>query len=139
MNVTHRLECIMLIDDDEATNYLHHLVIERSGVAHKIIVFEKPEQALDYFLTPNGSHVKPDLLLLDLNMPRMNGWEFLDEFDTLPNDKKEGITILILSTSLNPYDVEKATENKYVSGFYNKPLDSLILEEIVSNHFPGIL
>ena len=69
--MTPRLRTVLLIDDQEADNYLHRRTIERSGEAESIVVYDSGQAALDYL----AAHEPPDLILLDLNMPGMTGWE----------------------------------------------------------------
>jgi CheY-like chemotaxis protein len=114
---------IMLIDDDIATNYYHGIIIRDSGIDAKVETFTYVRNALDA-LTANWETSKklPDIVFLDINMPGMTGWDFLDEFDKLPNELKSEISIFILTTSENPADHEKGVNNPYIKKFMIKPL-----------------
>lgn len=129
----------MLIDDDESTNFLHKLVIDEECCTDHVVVFESAEKALVYlteaFENTEANYIRPDLIFLDINMPRMNGWEFIEEYQKLPEDKRSRIVIMMLTTSLFPDDQEKAKTTKEVDGFYNKPLTPEIIEEVLRNHF----
>lgn len=123
--MTPRLRTVLLIDDQEADNYLHRRTIERSGEAESIVVHESGQAALDYLDT----HEPPDLILLDLNMPGMTGWEFLDAHGVSPS------VIVIVSTSSNPADHDRAQSHPAVADFCAKPLTAQALDEILDTHF----
>lgn len=127
-----RLGLVMLIDDDEADNYYHRMVIERSGCADEIRCFQRAERALD-FLDAAGER-RPDLILLDINMPAMNGWDFLDAYRDLA-EFREDVVVVMLTTSLNPDDRARARTIDAVADFKIKPLDDAALTEILAAHF----
>ena len=135
----------MLVDDDDPTNFLQEKILRLSGCTENIRVFEDALQALDYLsksLDPerNGPYYqKPDLILLDINMPRVNGWDFIEEYLKHSENKKDGVIIMMLTTSLNPDDREKAGAIHEISGFYTKPLTLEMLEAILEKHFPDNL
>ena len=134
-----RLGTILLIDDDAAHNYLHRRVIERSEVAEHVVVATDGDAAIEYLDTPvDGEYPAPDLIFLDLNMPRMTGWEFLQAYERLPNERRGNIVIVLLTTSSNPDDIERARQIEVVDGFRTKPLTSAMLLEIIADHFPGV-
>ena len=131
-----KLNCVILIDDDEPTNFLHRRVIERYGCAERIEVFQEAQRALDFLsTTENGSYVKPELIFLDINMPGMNGWEFLQAYERLSEEQRAEIVVLMLTTSLNPDDKAQAESFDEVSGFLSKPLTKELLKEILEQHF----
>ncbi|MFK7894708.1 MAG: response regulator [Myxococcota bacterium] len=134
-----KLKSVLLIDDNDADNYLHRLVIERSGVADQVDVARDGQQALEYLTTPDaeGKTPSPDLILLDINMPVMNGWEFLDAYESLDSELQSGVVIMMLTTSVNPDDVRRAQERSAVQSFLTKPLDATGLQTILSENFPG--
>jgi len=134
-------EFIILIDDDEATNYYHDVIIQDSGIDTRVLSFEYAEKALDYFRSPDCIFVKEHckgIIFLDINMPGMNGWDFLKEFENLPDHPKESITIFILTTSENPIDLTKAEKSARVKGFIMKPLTTELLNGIVDKHLSPI-
>jgi CheY-like chemotaxis protein len=131
-----KLNCVILIDDDEPTNFLHRRVIERYGCAERIEVFQEAQLALDFLhTTENGVFVRPELIFLDINMPGMNGWEFLMAYEELSEEQRADIVVLMLTTSLNPDDKAQAESFEEVCGFLSKPLTKELLKEILEKHF----
>jgi CheY-like chemotaxis protein len=127
-----KLKCIMLIDDNEDDNYIHELILNEEHAAEHIVVTESGFDALEYLQT---SKVIPDLIFLDINMPKMNGWEFLDEYNQTGLHKTSQVIIIMLTTSMNPADAEQARKNKIVSGFETKPLSHEMLRKIFLKYF----
>lgn len=131
MAVDSPLKCVMLIDDDPDDNFLHQLVIRDTGLDPEIIIAESGEKALDFF-TGNREFKKPDIIFLDINMPGMNGFDFLERYKKLPESMQTGTQIVVLSTSSLPRDQQKAT-SIWSNVFYRtKPLTEEIIEEIVA-------
>jgi CheY-like chemotaxis protein len=133
-----KLNCILLIDDDEPTNFLNRMVIEEVDCASRVEVMQSARDALKYLTntTPEGTYPRPDLVFLDINMPAMDGWEFIEKYNQLPEDQKAKIIVVMLTTSFNPEDELKARKISGVSGFKNKPLTPEILMQILQKHFP---
>ena len=127
-----KLNCILLVDDNDADNEYHQIVIERMSITESIRVVENGEEALA-FLTKESEPV-PELIFLDINMPRMNGWEFLEEYKKLGLGKQQ-IIILMLTTSANPADVARARMIEEVTGFETKPLTPTMLTKILKDYF----
>lgn len=127
-----RVNCIMLVDDDLATNFLHKKLISDLGLAEKIVVTKDCKEALDYLTSSeNPNYVRPDLIFLDINMPIMDGWEFLDYYEKLPASSKANVLMVMLTTSLNPDDKEKTSKKDVVHTFLSKPLTPEMLKEIM--------
>jgi len=122
-----KIDCIMLIDDDEATNFHHQLIIEDNDCCKELVVFEYAEEALQYL--KDGNKTTPTVIFLDINMPRMNGWEFLEEYKKLEEHQKS--EIIMLTTSLNESDRERAAHINEISAFKHKPLMEEMLEKIM--------
>jgi CheY-like chemotaxis protein len=140
-----KLNCVLLIDDDSPTNYFNEMIIDDVGIAEKIQVTQSGQEALEY-LTNQGKYSdkgsvypQPDLIFLDINMPVMNGWEFLEEYKKLPDDRKGKIVVVMLTASPNPDDEVKADSIPEVKDFKNKPLTPIIIDEVLRENFPDYI
>ena len=132
-----KLNSIMLIDDDQATNFLHKLVIKKADCTEDVHIELNGEAALNYLNTQiDGKYPKPDLIFLDINMPRMNGWAFLEEYHKLIDGQQGVAVIVMLTTSLNPDDLELAKKFSEISEFKNKPMTQAMIMDIISRYFP---
>ncbi len=119
---------VMLIDDSDADNFFHEMLIERSGLAQVVRVFDWAEKALDW-LSGNPEH-DVDLILLDINMPRMNGFEFLDAFHGMPAEHQGEARICMLSSSPLRTEREHALRYPRVIDFIVKPLEEAFLHQL---------
>jgi CheY-like chemotaxis protein len=126
----------MLIDDDEADNYYHKMIIEEAGITENVLVAENGIDALEMLKKQDSA--QPNIIFLDINMPKMNGWEFLDAYNKLDVDNKTKIIVAMLTTSENPADKEKAANayKELLCGYYTKPLTPAILEEVTNKFQP---
>ena len=118
-----KLNCVLLVDDDDATNYIHEFVIHKIDFAENIRIAENGQEALDILKSKyERDHQIPNLIFLDINMPKMDGWEFLEHYKKLDKEFKEKITLVMLTTSLNPDDKIIAEAFGEVDRFMTKPL-----------------
>ncbi len=132
-----KLNCILLIDDDESTNFLHEVIIQQAGITEQVVSLQSGSAALEYLQSQsNGRYPKPDLIFLDINMPGMNGWEFLEKYKELDEAQQGHLVVVMLTTSLHPEDEQRASGISEIDDFKNKPLTVEMLEEIVSKYFP---
>ncbi len=126
-----RMKRIVLIDDDETTNYLNKLIIERAALVDEVVSFDSAQDALNFF-SNNQDEEDESLVLLDINMPIMNGWQFLDRYQML--QKQNGNKFVILTSSINPADKEMAEEKNSIIEYMAKPLSIEMINELVSNY-----
>lgn len=127
----------MLVDDDETTNMVNQMLLEDLDITRELLVARNGKEALELIkqhYQANGCY--PDLILLDINMPVMNGFEFLSAFEQLEINDKSSIVIVMLTTSMNPADVTRA-QSAPIKGFLNKPLTEHGLREVLEKHFPS--
>ncbi|WP_158825645.1 response regulator [Mucilaginibacter lacusdianchii] len=117
----------LLIDDNYIDNFVTRRILESSNFAEKIVVQQSATEAIEAIRI---GEIKPDVIFLDLRMPLMNGFEFLQEYDKLSEEKKSAKKIFMLSSSLDPVDVKRSSQNKYITQFIHKPLTHKTLEEL---------
>ena len=123
---------IFLIDDDALVNFLNQEIIKDSHPDKQVRSFESATEALEVIkemLNTSDSKL-PQLILLDINMPVMDGWEFLDIFDQLPENKTKDCKIIMHTSSIDPRDIEKAKTYKAVVDYMTKPLNLQSLSKI---------
>jgi len=135
-----KLSNILLIDDSKADNYLHKRIIERAKIAEKVTITYGAREALDYLSKlENEKFPCPEIIFLDINMPDMSGWDFLDEYRLLDEDKKARIVVCLLTTSRASEDKEKAAEYDVLDNFSTKPLTEEKLRYVLEKKFPDYL
>lgn len=123
---------IFLIDDDPTFLFLTKKLIITAKVSANINEFSDGQAALD-FLTDNLNNQEqyPDLVFLDLSMPIVDGWDFLDEYSLFEDKVHKKVKLFIVSSSISPHDIERARNYKIVSDFIIKPLLKEKLLEIM--------
>ncbi|HTJ53498.1 MAG TPA: response regulator [Cyclobacteriaceae bacterium] len=123
----------ILIDDDPINNIISKITIELVLGDANIQSFTSASQGLEHIRSSSQNYSKKTVLLLDLNMPILNGWEFLDRFDSLPNPLKNSFQIYILSSSVDDRDRERSYANKNVVDFLVKPLTKDAVASILNS------
>ncbi|WP_242921103.1 response regulator [Pontibacter liquoris] len=129
---------ILLIDDDETTNYLNHRLLSRMNVAPDIRIVTNGEEALGYLekaYTGTEDYPLPDLILVDIKMSVMDGFEFLEEYSKFPEDKKKDTVMLMLTSSASFYDLEKLKGFPDVRQHFSKPLTEGDVRDILHEYF----
>lgn len=128
-----KIEVACIIDDDNVYINLIKRIIETKKLCDNLIIFKNGKESIEYFqaLLENLSEdVIPDIILLDLNMPVMDGWEFLEKFTSIKNRFKKQITLYVVSSSINPIDINRAKNLSSVKDYLVKPVRINDLEQI---------
>jgi len=122
----------IIVDDDLFSNMLSKRIIKKATGITEATTFNIPEEGLSYIQNEPRDSFGSTILLLDINMPSISGWEFLELFESFGDEIKPAINIYMLTSSINQYDKDKADANKYVKGFISKPLDSETVDAITA-------
>ena len=125
---------VFLIDDDSVFNLIHFKMINKFAFAKDVLVYQNAKEALEEFnkCRIEGKLHLPDFIFLDINMPVMDGWEFLDELSKFDDGLFEHCKVVMLSSSIDVADIEKSKEYKMVVHYIAKPLTLPKLEAISS-------
>jgi CheY-like chemotaxis protein len=121
-----KISTILLVDDDLAINFFHKKLLSKIELTDTILPSFNGVEAIRDVMQLNNTINANDLVLifLDINMPIMDGWDFLDNFKQFSNELKYNFKIFVLSSSINPDDIEKAKNNSFVTDYCLKPLNS---------------
>ncbi|WP_035563185.1 response regulator [Hymenobacter sp. IS2118] len=128
-----KLSSVLLVDDDSTNNFLNELLFQSLGVADKLLVAENGNQALD-LIESSTSPDEPALILLDVNMPGMNGIQFLEAYKRLPQAQRSATVVIMLTTTMDARDLTRLEELN-IAGLVSKPLTKEKIENILQLHF----
>ena len=119
----------LIVDDDPQNNSLSKMALKKSLGEVEVKDFIIPEVALEYIKTEfeHKPHAEKTTLFLDINMPTLTGWEFLEKFETFAEPIKNQFNIYMLSSSVDPSDIQRAKLNPLVKDFIEKPLNKALL------------
>ncbi len=125
---------ILLVDDDDVTNFLSKEMLRLYMVSPKIDIALNGQDAIDYLIERAAQPERlPNLILLDINMPIMDGWDFLAEFDKIKNLGFDKINIIMFTSSVYYEDIDRARTYATVKNIYSKPLDEQKIREIIAS------
>ena len=125
------MDLVMLVDDNDTDNFISKRIIEITKFAERVEVMSSGKDALDYLKdNQNRPQDLPSIIFLDINMPIVDGFVFLYEFDKFNELVKNKCKIIILSSSDNKRDIDKIVNNNHVIKFITKPLTEVALDEI---------
>lgn len=129
-----KISTLCVIDDDEIYAYTIKRLVKVTGIAEKIAFFENGQTAIDFFRNNAGNPDElPELVLLDLNMPILDGWQFLDQYQQLQPSLGKQPVIYIISSSIDEADHERAKAIPAVRDFIIKPINAETFKQIISN------
>ena len=126
----------MLVDDDQNDNFFHEREIKKINPLITVIEKTTGLDGLEYLKSnKKNKEVVPDLIFLDINMPVLDGWDFLEKYNQLDKELQDLVVIIMLSTSGYPEDIERAMSYSCVSDYIIKPLTKEKLENIIKRYF----
>ena len=135
-----KIKNVCLIDDDKIFQYLTHRIISDTHLIKDIEIFSNGLDALHYLESVSCDKKKlPDIILLDLFMPVMDGWDFLKEYVDLQSKLAKKIPIYIISSSIDPIDIQKSKAISPVIDFIVKPMTKEVFMQIMHAHSPNKL
>jgi CheY-like chemotaxis protein len=124
----------MLVDDSRDDNFFHERAIKKNNSANVVTMKTSAMAAIEHLKLGKDEAKHPDVIFLDINMPAMNGWEFIEEFSRLAEEFKGHAKIVMLTHSVNPDDAERAKKVGLISDYRIKPLTPEIVEEVIIKH-----
>jgi CheY-like chemotaxis protein len=125
---------IWVIDDDFVNLMIAKMVIKRNGGFDTVTSYDEAQDAINHIANHLADHNElPDIILLDLNMPVMDGWQFLEEFEILRQSLSKHIDIFILSSSVDVRDIQRSLLLPSVTGFFSKPFTSEMLSAMTAS------
>lgn len=128
---TFRFDRVLLIDDNDIDNFINERMITTNHFGKQVVVKNSGEAALNFLKQhENDAETLPQVIFLDLNMPVMDGFAFLEEYDKMPDLVKKSCRVIVLSSSISPEDINRASTNPHVVKYVNKPLSEKYLEAI---------
>lgn len=123
---------ILVIDDDEAINYFYNRTLKSAEKINTVMIFEHAQEALDYLQSPDAKPI--GVILLDISMPKMDGFEFADALKAQSPPAAKNSTILMLTASINPRDEERANAHPLITKLLSKPQSRAAMQTIIDTY-----
>lgn len=135
------LNLVLLIDDDETTNFINNRTLVKANIAREIKIYNDAEEALNYLKKAgtgqdSNANVIPELIFLDIKMPKMDGFEFLEEYRQLNLKSTSRTQIMMLTSSASFYDLKRLEQFEEVKKHFSKPLSVADIRELIAEYFP---
>jgi CheY-like chemotaxis protein len=130
-----KLKHLLLVDDDPTTNFFNRHLIVKMGLFDEIHEAANGQIALEKIRELHERGESPDMILLDINMPIMNGFEFLDKYSEFDEKIKTSVVVCMLTTSLAKEDLEKSKEYSVLSDYIDKPLYEEKMKALILKYF----
>lgn len=132
-----KLNSILLVDDDEASNFLHSIFINKLDLDVEVNSAINGQEALEFILGKGQEQLQlPCMVMLDLRMPVMDGWQFMKSYEEfVPKNLKDQITIVLVTISDNQEDKDRAVTNEHIADFSQKPLSDETFKKLIQKHF----
>lgn len=129
-----KLSSSCIIDDDPIFVYGTKKIMKKIDFCEEILVYNNGQEAMDGLKQLTAQNKKlPTVIFLDINMPIMDGWEFLEDFVKIPNNNRENVTIYIISSSIDPMDIQKVQSYGLVNNYILKPIRIIDLEKVLKD------
>ncbi|HEY1063248.1 MAG TPA: response regulator [Daejeonella sp.] len=126
---------VFIIDDDPIHQRIAQIMISKHNLFDEYFSYTDAQKALDFLQeNKNNKEALPDVILLDLNMPVLDGWDFLETFETLIKEFKKNIRVFIVSSSVDEKDLIRSKSYVAVKGFISKPLSPDIIRSIIETN-----
>ena len=137
MNKFEQLNSILLIDDDESSNFLHSIFINKLGLDIEINTALNGQEGLDFIMNRGLEKLSlPCMVMLDLRMPVKDGWDFMRMYEEqVPQELKKQLAIVLVTVSDNPQDKERAAGNPHILDYAQKPLSDSTFKKLIEKHF----
>jgi CheY-like chemotaxis protein len=125
------LNTIFIVDDDPIHQQITEIMLDRLNITNAVSKYSDAQEVLDYLHDARNNPTQlPDIILLDLNMPVMDGWEFLDTFQTFRASLSKPIRVYVLTSSIDEKDQERVSSYDFVNGYLTKPLTNDVIMQL---------
>lgn len=130
-----KLKHVLLVDDDPTTNFFNRHLLKKIGLFECIHEAQNGKEALEIVKDLSSRGERLEMILLDINMPVMNGFEFLENYEKLDDELRSSVVVCMLTTSLAKEDVEQSKQYQSLNDYIDKPLYEAKIMELVEKYF----